>query len=96
MQKSCYKNGSCDMCGCHTTALQMANKSCDKPCYPPMMSKKDWGLFKLTRNISIKDKKYFLKIKRVTYSNRNVVKYKHTLYVDGVIKHTVYLDNSLL
>jgi hypothetical protein len=30
------------MCGCSTTALQMCNKACDKPCYPSMLSRKEW------------------------------------------------------
>ena len=42
MDKQCYEEGQCKMCGCQTTALQMANKACDKPCYPSMMSKRDW------------------------------------------------------
>lgn len=45
MDKECYENGSCKLCGCATTALQMANKSCDKPCYPPILNKKDWYNF---------------------------------------------------
>jgi hypothetical protein len=46
MDKECYKQGSCIMCGCSTTALQMANKACDKPCYPTMMSAGKWRNFK--------------------------------------------------
>lgn len=46
MDKGCYENGSCFICGCATTALQMANKNCDKPCYPCMMPKDKWKLFK--------------------------------------------------
>lgn len=46
MDKECYENGSCKLCGCSTTALQMADKQCDKPCYPPMMNKEDWIGFK--------------------------------------------------
>lgn len=46
MDKQCYSQGSCKMCGCTTTKLQMANKSCDKPCYPPMLSKKNWKKYK--------------------------------------------------
>lgn len=42
MDVRCYRQGSCIMCGCSTTALQMADKACDKPCYPNMMSKKEW------------------------------------------------------
>lgn len=46
MDIECFKRGSCKLCGCDTTALQMANKQCGKPCYPKMMNKKDWLLFK--------------------------------------------------
>lgn len=42
MSKKCYSTGQCTMCGCKTTALQMANKACDKPCYPKMMKKSLW------------------------------------------------------
>lgn len=46
MDKSCYALGSCKLCGCQTTALQMANKSCKKPCYPKMMKKNHWKFYK--------------------------------------------------
>ena len=46
MNPDCYSEGSCQMCGCETTALQMANKTCPKPCYPKMMNKKNWEDFK--------------------------------------------------
>lgn len=46
MDKECYNTGQCKLCGCETTALQMANKACDKPCYPSMMSKRNWNLIK--------------------------------------------------
>ena len=46
MDEECFLNGSCKLCGCETTALQMANKACDKPCYPAMMDKKSWERFK--------------------------------------------------
>lgn len=46
MDKECYDNGACKICGCQTTALQMANKACPKPCYPEMMNKKEWKKFK--------------------------------------------------
>lgn len=45
MNPECYNNGSCVMCGCRTTALQMANKACNKPCYPPMMNKEKFSKF---------------------------------------------------
>ena len=46
MDPICYGNGECKMCGCQTTHLQMANKACDKPCYPEMMSRRNWILMK--------------------------------------------------
>lgn len=45
MDKDCLKNGSCKLCGCKTTALQMANKPCNKPCYPPMLNCSQWKDF---------------------------------------------------
>lgn len=42
MEPECYNAGECKMCGCQTTALQMADKACDKPCYPSMLSKQQW------------------------------------------------------
>ena len=53
MDKECYDNGECKMCGCKTTALQMANKACDKPCYPPMMNSKEWEGFTQAYRLSI-------------------------------------------
>ena len=47
MDQECFENGSCKICGCDTTALQMANKACGKPCYPKMMNKSDWAEFKV-------------------------------------------------
>lgn len=45
MDKECYEKGSCKLCGCATTALQMADKQCDKPCYPPIFNKSGWAAF---------------------------------------------------
>jgi len=45
MEQGCLSDGACRICGCDTPALQMAKKSCDKPCYPPLMSKKLWYFF---------------------------------------------------
>lgn len=47
MDKQCYEEGSCKMCGCTTTALQMCYRECDKPCYPRMMNKKEWSQWKM-------------------------------------------------
>lgn len=53
MDKDCFENGTCKLCGCMTTALQMANKACEKPCYPHMLNKKDWKSFK--SNLAVYD-----------------------------------------
>ena len=46
MDQECYNAGECKICGCQTTALQMADKACDKPCYPEMLSRKNWKSLK--------------------------------------------------
>ena len=56
MEKKCYTTGTCILCGCETTALQMANKACDKPCYPSMLSKKKWNALRGYNTIFIFDK----------------------------------------
>lgn len=43
MDIKCFADGQCKMCGCKTIALQMCDKACDKPCYPPMMNKWRWN-----------------------------------------------------
>lgn len=43
MELKCYEDGVCHLCGCDTTALQMANKACDKPCYPVLQTKENWN-----------------------------------------------------
>ena len=42
MDKKCYNNGSCKMCGCQTPHLQMSSKKCEGDCYPRMKNKKCW------------------------------------------------------
>lgn len=46
MNSECYNTGSCIVCGCTTTQLQMANKPCKGYCYPSMMGRKQWSKFK--------------------------------------------------
>jgi len=46
MDKECLNSGSCKICGCKTTHLQMANKSCEGNCYPTLMKPFDWKYFK--------------------------------------------------
>jgi len=43
MDRGCYERGSCKLCGCATTALQMADRACEKPCYPAMMGRRRWN-----------------------------------------------------
>lgn len=50
MDSECYDKGQCKMCGCSTTALQMANKPCDQPCYPRMMSRREWRKLKESKD----------------------------------------------
>lgn len=53
MDRQCYNDGQCKMCGCQTTALQMADKACDKPCYPRMLTRSQWWLMKRTGGLTI-------------------------------------------
>ncbi len=53
MDRLCYKEGECTICGCETTKLQMADKACDKPCYPPMMDKALWEKFSIVYQLSL-------------------------------------------
>lgn len=46
MDKECYTTGSCKVCGCTTTNLQMANKACEDNCYPTLISYFRWNSFK--------------------------------------------------
>lgn len=46
MDRKCYLDGECKICGCTTTALQMANKACDKPCYPKILGRRNWDRLK--------------------------------------------------
>ena len=62
MDKECYNNGQCKLCGCKTTALQMCNKSCEGNCYPTMISKKKWKKFKVTTKYYEKDTKIYWKL----------------------------------
>lgn len=59
MDKVCYEKGSCKLCGCATTALQMADKQCDKPCYPPMLNKANWKQFSNETQMLLSDRNYW-------------------------------------
>lgn len=67
MNMECYNKGYCIVCGCKTTALQMAHKACDGDCYPPMVGRKTWKFIKSAdyRNFYFdKNKNVFMKIDR--------------------------------
>lgn len=42
MDSQCYNEGSCKICGCETTKLQMADKACEGNCYPHMLPLSKW------------------------------------------------------
>jgi len=73
MDKECLEKGECKLCGCMTTGLQMANRSCDKPCYPTMMNRKAWAKFKDGEVIEDKANKIYWKkglVKPIIYVNK--------------------------
>ena len=61
MDPICYGNGECKMCGCQTTSLQMANKACDKPCYPRMLSRKEWFMINLKKELYVDNKLWHIR-----------------------------------
>ena len=63
MDSQCYKEGQCKMCGCSTTALQMCDKACDKPCYPPILNKEAWEKFKSFKYFPFGEEWWKLKIR---------------------------------
>ena len=59
MDQECYNAGECKICGCQTTHLQMADKACDKPCYPRMLNKKTWDNWKKCKFTMRENDKYW-------------------------------------
>lgn len=76
MEEECYNQGSCIKCGCTTTALQMANKACDKPCYPPMMKKKDWERFISEKPVKLDGVFWIMNIRYVNKYAKRVLIFK--------------------
>lgn len=69
MQKVCYENGMCEICGCATTALQMAGRQCDKPCYPTMINdRNEWRMFYRYGSL-IKEGEYYWRY----YPHKNIL-----------------------
>ena len=46
MDKKCFYEASCKECGCKCTELQMCNSPCEGGCYPEMLDKFGWKVFK--------------------------------------------------
>lgn len=46
IDKECWNTGQCKICECSIPALTMCDKPCEKPCYPKMLSRKEWNLYK--------------------------------------------------
>ena len=65
MDKQCYTDGSCKVCGCTTTNLQMTNSSCAGDCYPALQCKCKWDRFK-KKGIIIEDKYIWINTKAMT------------------------------
>lgn len=88
MERDCYQDGACKMCGCTTTALQMANKSCEKPCYPPMFTEKKWLEF--AGGATIKGWKARTETRKTTNIEGGIaVRYIEKIYY-------IYKDNQLV
>jgi hypothetical protein len=90
MESDCYNKGACVMCGCRTTALQMANKACDKPCYPPMMNKKDWDKL-INKGEEVRGWKVSTETRRIFSNQGNRVDQFVYIHKDEYIVHTKHL-----
>lgn len=67
MDKKCYLDGQCKLCGCTTPALQMTNASCKGYCYPKMVNKKQWNLFKNAGQLECDDRLWKNKLSVTTF-----------------------------
>lgn len=94
MKPECYRLGSCTVCGCQTTQLQMATKACDGLCYPPLMDKDSWSTKQAIHGHGLvwiwfyKDNKYILfketPTTYVPYHKEDEAKYNgHIEYIDN-------------
>jgi hypothetical protein len=60
IDRECFNSAQCKLCGCDIPGLQMANKACDKPCYPKMLSKKQWEYLKADNFVNSEGKTWFI------------------------------------
>lgn len=83
MDPECRKNGSCKICGCSVTALQMCSKPCPGEYYPPFMKKRDWLEFKYKDGavLNYKGKYSFWKWEREGFSRHS----RFYIFKDGKI-----------
>ncbi len=51
MNEECIKNKECP-CTCSFPEKQIEDRPCELNCYPPMMFKEDWEIFKKENNIT--------------------------------------------
>ena len=92
MDKQCYDEGQCKICGCQTTHLQMANKACDKFCYPSMLNKEQW--YVINKNLPVYDEetKFWWSIFNNKFTSSAYKSYEHM--VDSQPKPNSKLEES--
>jgi hypothetical protein len=97
MDKQCYLNGACLKCGCNTPALQMANKQCPKPCYPPFMSKLTWRYFTSEQPVYFGKNTWQLKVESKAQPKENIIHFVKisTLYLNGKVIREKKLNQIL-
>lgn len=54
----CWNSNSCVWCGCEIQGMTMEDRGCKRddekgPCYPEMMSKENWEIYKKAYNIKL-------------------------------------------
>lgn len=92
MKPDCYNNGACIACGCTTPNLQMASKGCEEDCYPPMMSKTAWQIFKHA-HIAVFVKGHYWRIKESSHTLNPEVKRYH-LYKNNSFVKNIKIENE--
>lgn len=48
----CFSEGACVQCGCSINEKVYEDRSCEENCYPEMMKKEDWDIYKKENNIT--------------------------------------------
>lgn len=81
MNRQCYNQGSCVLCGCETTKLQMADKGCLGACYPPIMNKDQWKRFISGKKVVDKKERMWTYEEDGTTGKKSV----HLYAIDGTL-----------